>query len=315
MNPRRSLRLPILLAVGMTGLLAVLTVGWVLMAVFGASGNQRQTGIFWTFLAVGTAFIGLLLAGVIIYLILTIKAMNLNRRQSNFIDSVTHELKSPIASMKLYLQTLGRRCVSEEEQADFHRFMLEDVERLDHLINQMLDAARIETRHPRGDPEDVYLPDLLSECAELCRLRHRAPEEAVTATMKPCAVRAERARLAMLFRNLLDNAFKYAGSPPRVEVSLDLETGGVAVARIRDNGPGVPVRMRRRIFGRFVRLGSELEREKPGTGLGLFIARTIARRLRGRIRLLDTDPGTGAVFEVRLPGAAAAPVANEKRKG
>jgi signal transduction histidine kinase len=304
MTPRRSLKLPIVLAIVMTAILAILAVGWVLMAVFGASG-ERPTGIFWTFLAVGTSFIGLLLAGVIVYLTLTVKAVNLTRRQSNFIDSVTHELKSPIASMKLYLQTLTRRQVSEEQQASFHESMLEDVERLNHLINQVLDAAQIETGMGFDGAENVLVSELLHDCAERSRGRHRAPGEAIQFDLDPCYVRARPAQLQMLFRNLLDNAFKYAGSPPRIEVSLQFEEDRVAVARIGDNGPGVPHRLRRKIFGRFVRLGSELEREKPGTGLGLHIAHTIVRQLGGRVHVLDKETGTGAVFEVRLPASGA----------
>ena len=120
----------------------------------------------------------LLVVGVVLYLVLSVKAINLNRRQSNFIDSVTHELKSPIASMKLYLQTLDRRQVSQEQQADFYRFMLEDIERLDQLINQVLDAGRLESGHDVGEPADVALAGAArrvrrarSACATACRRR------------------------------------------------------------------------------------------------------------------------------------------------
>ena len=107
--------------------------------------------MYWALLPIGSSFILLLVVGVVLYLILSIKAINLTRRQSNFIDSVTHELKSPMASMKLYLQTLSRHQVSQELQADFHRFMLEDLERLDHLINQMLEAGRLDAEPPDGE--------------------------------------------------------------------------------------------------------------------------------------------------------------------
>ena len=128
----------------------VLTVGWVLVTVFGALKDASLSGVYWALLSIGSTFILLLVVGVVLYLILSIKAINLTRRQSNFIDSVTHELKSPIASMKLYLQTLSRHQVSQQLQADFHRFMLEDLERLDHLINQMLDAGRLDAERPDG---------------------------------------------------------------------------------------------------------------------------------------------------------------------
>src|SRR5574340_305367 len=128
---RRSLRQPISLAIVMIVLLVALIVGWVLLAVSNALRGTGYAGVYWALLTVGTASMVLLVVGVVLYLVLSIKAINLSRQQSNFIDSVTHELKSPIASMKLYLQTLHRRAVSQQQQADFHRFMLEDLERLD----------------------------------------------------------------------------------------------------------------------------------------------------------------------------------------
>jgi two-component system, OmpR family, phosphate regulon sensor histidine kinase PhoR len=299
---RRSLSLPILLAIGMIVLLIVLTIGWSLVTVFGALKETERPGVYWTLLTVGSTFMLLLLAGVIVYLVLSIKAINLTRRQSNFIDSVTHELKSPIASMKLYLQTLSRHQVSQAMQADFYRFMLEDLERLDHLINQMLDAGRLEADRAKGEEEDVDLAALMRDCAAAICMNYRVPPETVSLDLDPSTVVARRVDLDVIFRNLLDNAVKYAGSPPRVSVSLKRTAGGPVVVRIADNGRGIPLHLRRKIFGRFVRLGLELERDKPGTGLGLYIARTLVRQLRGQIRVRDPEKGPGTVFEVQLPG-------------
>ena len=178
--------------------------------------------------------------------------------------------------------------------------MLEDLDRLNHLINQMLDAGRAESER---DEEEVVLSAVIEECADIARRRHGAPDESVRLSLEPCAIRGSRPDAVMIFRNLLDNALKYSGTPPSVTVDLVLGARGVATARIADNGRGIPAEMRRRVFGRFVRLGSELTRERPGTGLGLFIAQAAARRLSGRIRVEDRSPGTGAVFEVDLPKA------------
>ncbi len=303
MSLRRSLRLPITLAIVMIVLLVVLIIGWVLMSVFSAVDDPRSAGWYWVMLSVGTTFMVLLLLGVVLYLVLSIKAINLSRRQSNFIDSVTHELKSPIASMKLYLQTLNLRQVSQHEQTDFYRFMLEDVERLDHLINQMLDAGRLESGHVDAEAEDMDLGELLRECAQAVCLRYRVPADTVRLDLEECNLWARRVDLDMIFRNLLDNAVKYAGNPPLVEVTLRGLSDGGLIARIGDNGRGIPPKLRRKIFGRFVRLGMELKREKPGTGLGLYIARTVIRRLHGRIRVRDREPSPGTVFEVQLPCA------------
>ncbi len=296
----------------MTVLLVVLTVGWVLLNVFGALANSQIAGVYWTVLSIGTTFIVLLVVGVMMYLALSIKAINLSRRQTNFVDSVTHELKSPIASLKLYLQTLVRRQLSEREQADFHRFMLEEVERLDRLINHVLDAGRLEAGHTDGDIEEVPLAPLLHECAEMACLRYRVPADTVRLDVEPCIVRGRRMELDMIFRNLIDNAVKYAGPQPLVEVTTRVERA-YAVTRVSDNGRGIAPKLRRKLFGRFVRLGSELEREKPGTGLGLYIVRNLVRRLHGTIRVDDRPSGPGALFEVKLP-VAAAPDSEDNRQ-
>ena len=311
MSSRRPLSTPIWLAIGMISLLVVLTVGWALVTVFGALRDSSTAGLYWALLTIGSTFILLLLLGVVLYLVLSIKAINLTRRQSNFIDSVTHELKSPIASMKLYLQTLSRHQVGQQMQADFHRFMLEDLERLDHLINQMLDAGRLDAERAKGEEEDVELAALLHDCAAAICMNYRVPAETVRLELQPTVVVGRRIDLDVIFRNLIDNAVKYAGSPPRVEVSLRRDGDGRVIVRIADNGRGIPTHLRRKIFGRFVRLGLELEREKPGTGLGLYIARTLVRRLRGQIRVRDPEKGPGTVFEVQLPGKDAARMQDE----
>jgi len=312
---RRSFRFAIILAIFMIVLLAVLSIGWVLLTVFGAWGSAPGPGFYWVTLPVGTTFIGLLILGVVLYLVLSIKSINLNRRQSNFIDSVTHELKSPIASMKLCLQTLKRRQVSRPEQVDFHRFMLEDLERLDHLINQMLDAGRLETGHVDGDTVDVDVGELLHECSDTVCLSYRVPAETVRLDVAPCVVRARRLDLEMIFRNLIDNAVKYAGAQPEVQVTLRTTPDGGTVTQISDNGRGIPPKLRRKIFSRFVRLGLELQREKPGTGLGLYIVRTAVRRLGGRIKVHDRQRKSGTVFEVHLPpGEPARPENNNEKQ-
>lgn len=305
MSTRRSLSTPILLAIGMIVLLLILIVGWVILAVVGAVKDADLSGMYWAMLPIGAVFMLLLVVGVVLYLILSIKAINLTQRQSNFIDSVTHELKSPIASMKLYLQTLSRHHVDQQIQADFHRFMLEDLERLDHLINQMLDAGRLDAEPSKDEDEDVDLAELLRECATSVCMNYHVPADVVSLDLQPSVVVGRRIDLDILFRNLIDNAVKYAGRPPKVVVSLQASDDGQVLVRVADNGRGIPNQMRRKIFGRFVRLGSELEREKPGTGLGLYIARTLVRRHRGRIRVRDPEKGPGSVFEVQFRGRPA----------
>lgn len=302
MFERRSLRWPITLGVIMFVVLAALLVGWVLLTV---PNILNGSGLYIALLSTGAALLTLAIVGTALYLTLTIKAINLSRRQSNFIDSVTHELKSPIASLKLYLQTLNRRQVSPAEQEVFFKDMLEDVERLDQLISHLLDAARLERDRPGPPPEDLRLDELLRRCAAEVCLRQQQPAEIVQFDLAPVIVRAARVDLELVFRNLIDNAVKYASeAQPRVEIGVKLSGENRIVASVSDNGSGIPHWLRHRLFGRFVRLGLELERNKPGTGLGLFIVRTLVGRLGGKIRIRDHGPG--ATFEVELPGRLAA---------
>jgi signal transduction histidine kinase len=306
--------LPITLAVVMIVLLVLLTVGWVLMLVLSALADSRFAGLYWAMLSVGSIFYLVLVAGVVMYLALSVKAINLNRRQSNFVDSVTHELKTPIASLKLYLQTLHRRALSPQQQDDFHRAMLEDVERLDRLINQVLDAGRLDAGLDDGELAEVLLEPLVRECAEIICLRYRVKPDTVAVDAASCSVRARRADLDMIFRNLIDNAVKYAAEEPCVRVTVRLDPEGWIVVQVSDNGAGIPAKQRRKIFGRFVRLGTELERSRPGTGLGLYIVRTLVRRLRGSISVADRPDGPGTVFEVRLPGGVPCAGPSERQR-
>jgi two-component system phosphate regulon sensor histidine kinase PhoR len=316
MFERRSLRWPITLGVVMFVVLVLLLVGWVVLAALGIVFDAPRAGLYIALLSIGATLLTLVIVGTALYLSLSIKAINLTQRQSNFIDSVTHELKSPIASLKLYLQTLNRRTVSAAEQEVFFKDMLEDVERLDQLINHLLDVARLERNRVSSLPEDVRLDQVIRHCAEEICQRYERPTETIRLELAPAVMSAVAADLELVFRNLLDNAMKYADDEqPEVEVSIQPASTGQIVVRVSDNGRGIPHSLRQRIFDRFVRLGSELVREKPGTGLGLYIVRTMIGRLGGKIRVRDRDRGSGATFEVQFPGRVVeeAPVAEAVR--
>lgn len=293
---------PITLAVVMITMVVALIVGWVILTV-----EVEHAGLFWVLLVLGTSFLVLVLVGVVLYLLISIKGIRLNQRQSNFIDSVSHELKSPIASLKLYLQTLSRRNVDEEQQAAFYRVMLDDVQRLDTLINHMLDAARLDQQRVETDLADVEVSAVLHNCAETVALRYHLPGDTVRVRAAEAIVRARPIDLEILFRNLVDNAVKYGGATPQVEIDSHFATAETLVTRIVDNGRGIPPGLRRKIFGRFVRLGNELERSQTGTGLGLFIVRTLVKRLDGKIAVRDRPDGPGTIFEVQLPARMPAP--------
>jgi signal transduction histidine kinase len=305
MEPRRSLRGPILLGIVLIGSIIALVVGWVLVSIAAALGWENAA-FYWAALAVGVVLLVLVLVGVIIYLALTLKAIALSQRQSNFIDSVTHELKSPLASLKLYLQTLTRRSVAPEQQADFHRFMLKDVERLDALIDHLLDAAKTLPRRPRGGVPATPLGPVLRQVCDAAVQRYAVEPDRVRLDIPGGgdggpAVHGREADLEIVFRNLVDNAVKYSLPDPRVEVAVSVLPKGRVLVAVADNGPGIPPAERQNVFGRFVRLGNELERSATGTGLGLFLVQAIVKQLRGGVVAKGRSP-QGTVMEVELPG-------------
>jgi len=294
MFERKSLKWPILLAIVMIVMLIGLTIGWILITIFGAN---------WILLSVGSSMFVFVLLGVVLYLVWSIQQINLNRRQSNFIDAVTHELKSPIASLKLFLQTLGKRNIDEAQRQEFYHSMLDDVDRLDQLITQLLDVARLQQDSNEPEPESwVAIKSTLEDFTDKLVAQHHINRDCVSIECPPCDVWARRVDIDILVRNLIDNALKYAGKPPVVDIKVrvDSQSGNITIL-VSDNGIGIPRHLHRKIFRRFYRVGNELERTKPGTGLGLFLVRSIVRRIRGSIRVVDLPKNSGSRFELVLP--------------
>ncbi len=301
---RRSLKLPITLGVILIVLVLLLTTGWVLLNVFTAIQDPAPH-LYWVLLTVGAICFLLVLIGIIIYLVLSIKVINSTARQANFIDAVTHELKTPIASLKLLLQTLNRQEVSDEEREQFYRLMLADAQRLDTMINQVLAAARLDQPISQERIDDVCLSSLLSSIISDFQTSH--PNAKLELVTESCIVRAPESELRILINNLVNNAIKYGGTPPLVQVTSIFRADDHEVQiLVKDNGKGIPMRDRARIFRRFVRLENELERRTKGTGLGLYLVKTIASRLRGTVRVLKSDSRNGTTFEVRLPAISSA---------
>ena len=267
----------------------------------------------WGALIVGVALFALILVGLSFYLFLMIKEVRLNQRQANFVDSVTHELKSPIASLKLYLQKLEMRPVSDEQRGKFYRVMDQELERLDHLITQLLEVGRIDAIGEQSDPESIFIDSMLRRCGQAACAHHQRDEvETLDYDIHPAVLEARPLVVETVFRNLLDNAIKYAGDPPRIGVTVRVTDRGRVVTRISDNGQGVPPELRKQIFGMFFRAGSELTRRQKGTGLGLYIVNTLVRQMKGRVSVHEQLGQPGSVFEVDLPGKRAKEERQEK---
>ena len=294
--------LPITLAVVMIVLVILLIVGWVLVTVYAAQKYTNNT-IFWILLPVGSLILSLILAGVIVYLVLSIKMINLNQRQSNFVSSVTHELKSPIASIMLSLQTLTKYDVEPKKAKAFYVGMMEEAQRLEALVNQVLRAGQLEAGLKIAEnPEEVYLHTILESAIHSATQRYRLSDDSVTMDC-PADMRmfVSRVPLEMVLRNLIDNAIKYGGDPLKVDVKVRRMNQDKVAIRVSDNGPGIPPHLRKKVFQRFVRLGSELERRRKGTGLGLYIVRMCLYQLHGDIRIRDNNRTQGTCFFVLLP--------------
>lgn len=293
---RRTLHLPITLSVTMMVLNVVLMVCWIVLLAQLSS---------WNALTIGTVVFALILVVSGFYLFLTVKEVRLNQRQANFVDSVTHELKTPIASLRLYLDTLRMRHVEPRQQTEFFNVMDAELIRLDHLINQLLEVARLDAIGHESDPEDIELEPLLHRCADLAALHHKkVVADVFTFEIEPAVIHARRLPLEMIFGNLIDNAVKYGAAQPHVGVTVRVTEHGRVVTQIVDNGEGVAPHMRSRIFKIFYRGGSELERRQKGTGVGLYIVRTLVGLLKGHVQIRDRPDRPGGLFEVDLPGRA-----------
>lgn len=290
---RSSVTWPIVLGSTMFVLLVVLLIFWII----GQATTQQ-----WFLLTLGIIFFALVLIGVSLYLYLTIKEVRLTQRQANFIDAVTHELKSPIASLKLYLQTMDLREVDPVQQRQFHQFMLEDVRRLDALIDDLLETAKLDHRQSVEVTEDIAPLPLIEQIVRDVQRRYEFEPDMIQIDAKPCFIRGRPHDLELILVNLLDNAAKYGGAPRRIQIEVYPKGKMSVMIRISDNGEGVPIDQRRNIFKRFVRGGSELERRTKGTGLGLFLVKELVARMKGRIVVHGRGPLFGATFDVELPG-------------
>lgn len=304
--PRRSIGGP--LAIGIVSMVLVLAlgVGWQILVwrddADAAPGMSTFDMVLFGF---GTLFFLMVFAGLIWLCVKLVLEMRLSQSQRAFIDAVTHELKTPLSSFRLGLETLDRHELPPEKRAEFLGRMGEDLDRLEYTVTQVLAAARAEDGRPRrADRKSVDLRSVLEENVRELRERHELSEEAVLLDRsRLLRVRGDEAELGVIFRNLLENAVKYSDDPIRIRVGLvELSDGRVRV-EISDQGIGIPKQELGRIFNRFYRAGRDVQRQVAGLGLGLFVVRTLLRKHGGGIIALSEGAGRGSRFVVTLrPG-------------
>jgi signal transduction histidine kinase len=263
------------------------------------SPELLQSEIDWVILSEGLLLLIVILAGVYVIFIYWRRQLALNREQKNFISQVTHELKSPVASIQLHLETIRRHHPEAQQLDSFVATMLTDTERLNNLINKMLAANRLEqTRWSLA-----LRPHNLSQFLNVYLNQWRNTQEdsiALTSAIDPnIYANIEPDSFAMVLRNLLENAVLYSDPPIMIHVQLTASRGQCHLL-VRDHGRGISVSEQHKVFRLFYRLQREDSHIK-GSGLGLFIVRALIKRHKGKITLHSNGVKTGTTFEINIP--------------
>ena len=269
----------------------LLYVGWVLL-------NWR-TGLL---LVLGILLLALIIAGVVVNTVFLVREIRRNEQHDAFINAVTHELKTPVASIRLYVETLQTRAIDEKKRNEFYSTILADSDRLLSTIEQILRTGRLGSSSHKPQRAPMNLNDAVAECVERARILHHLSPEALqyqSGLKLPILGDYDEVRSAV--SNLLDNAVKYSGPEVKVQVSTEAEDGRFAVVRVRDQGPGIEQPELKRIFGRFYRAQGPTAARVKGTGLGLYIVRSVAKRHGGRAWAESAGHGLGSTCAMRFP--------------
>jgi two-component system, OmpR family, sensor histidine kinase SenX3 len=277
----------------LVALTVVVNVSWIVL-------NWRQV----VPLVLGVIFFGLIIAGLVVNTVFLVREIRRNEQQDSFLNAVTHELKTPIASIRLYLETLESRQIDEAKRHDFYRIMLEDTDRLLGTVEQVLKASQVRQQSVRENWEEVDFAVVVHDMLELARLRqHLSPEALHFRAEPPSGITvmgsAEELRTAVF--NLFENAIKYSGEKKDIVVDLLTPNIDTVSLRVSDHGIGIPRKELKRIFKRFYRAPNPLTGRVKGTGLGLFIVRAVARRHGGDVSAESEGEGRGSTFTFRLP--------------
>ena len=255
-------------------------------------------------LVFGILLFGLLVAGVVLNTIFLVRELRRNERQDSFLNAVTHELKTPIASIRLYLETLQRRDVPEAQRREFYSAMHADSDRLLATVEQVLKAGELGTRRCH-DRVLLELAPLVEDCISITLQRHHLPDDAIRLDPVPGSVRlyvrgiAEDLSTAVM--NVLENAIKYSPNGVHVLCSIAIVRHTLLVLTVTDTGVGLPPNQNKRIFKRFYRVPGRNAVRIKGTGLGLFLVHTIARQHGGDVTAASPGPNLGTTITLTLP--------------
>jgi two-component system, OmpR family, sensor histidine kinase SenX3 len=292
---RRTKAIAFFIALGvcLVALTIVLNVSWIIF-------HWRQV----VPLVLGIIFFGVLIAGLVVNTIFLVREIRRNEQQDSFLNAVTHELKTPIASIRLYLETLASRNLDESKRREFYRIMLDDTDRLLGTVEQVLKAGEVRHASERKNWQEVQFSSIVREVLDLARLRQNLSPEILSLGMTPpqeILVLGNPEELRTAVFNLLDNAIKYSGDKKSIVVDLLTPNIDTVLLRVQDRGIGIPRNEVKRIFKRFYRASNSKGEKVKGTGLGLFIVRSIARRYGGDAFAESEGEGRGSTFTIRLP--------------
>jgi two-component system, OmpR family, sensor histidine kinase SenX3 len=255
-------------------------------------------------LVLGIVFFSVIIAGLVVNTIFIVREIRRNERQDSFLNAVTHELKTPITSIRLYLETLQTRPLDETQRRDFYRIMLEDAERLLGTVEQVLKAGEARHLTHKRNWQEINFATVVTETLELARLRHHLPPETLRFGATPATdllVMGNPEELRTAVFNLFDNAIKYSGENKDIVVNVRTPNIDTISLSVCDRGIGISRPELKRIFNRFYRVQSPATGQVKGTGLGLFIVRAVARRYGGDAFAESEGEGRGSTFTLRLP--------------
>ena len=297
----RSISLPITLSSIAVALSVALLIGWTLLVL--RSPALAQDIVANTFLLVtGVGSLVVIMTVLVLFSVFLVREIREVRRQTSFIDSVTHELKSPLTALKLCLETLSRPGLPEPKREHLRGMMLDDVERLSAFIDRILTANGLGQAPGSQEIEEVALAQMAREAAGIVGRRAKIGEGVVSIKIaEDLTIKTDSVALATVLENLIDNAIKYSGDVPEVVVSAREIDARMVEVEVRDRGIGIPRIALRRVFQRFYRAPDEPVRSRRGTGLGLYVASELTRNLGGRIEARSEGPGQGTSMIVTLP--------------
>ncbi len=291
---RKSIAFFITLGACLVALAIALNVGWILL-------NWREVAL----LVFGIIFFLLIIVGLVLNTTFLIREIRRNEQHDAFINAVTHELKTPITSIRLYLETLKKREMSEEQQQKFYSIMLADSDRLLQTVEQVLRAGSVGQKRRRLNRTIIDVGELVSDCIALANIRYNLEPDALVYTEslegETARVKGDADELRAAIMNLLDNAVKYSDKGIHLTVEVAAVDEKKIAVRVGDSGVGLAPAQLNRIFKRFYRVPGRVMARVKGTGLGLFIVHSIIEKHGGKVFAESDGPGLGTTFTIHLP--------------